>query len=89
MLSTQPKSEMSTMLRVMYHAPEYYFKIPKDWKLKDIEIRWGQLFYKGELQDDIEEQEMEPERKRPLEMDIVPDEEAEGIISFFMMNDAE
>ncbi len=74
---------MSSMLRVTYHAPEYYFEIPKDWKLEDIEVRWGQLYYKGELQEDLEEHEMEPDCKRPVEMTILPEEESNDMMRFF------
>ena len=36
-----------SFLRVTYPSPEAYYIIPADWKLEDITIKHGELFYKG------------------------------------------
>jgi hypothetical protein len=39
------------ILCATYRPPKFYYKIPEDWDVKDIEINRGQLYYKGELKD--------------------------------------
>ena len=36
-----------SFLHVTYPAPEAYYIIPAEWKLEDITIKHGELFYKG------------------------------------------
>jgi hypothetical protein len=36
------------ILCATYRPPKFYYKIPEDWDVKDIEINRGQLYYKGE-----------------------------------------
>jgi len=45
-MSLNPISGKS-FLHVTYSAPEAYYMIPADWKLEDITIKHGDLFYKG------------------------------------------
>lgn len=34
-------------IRVSYPPPETYFTIPNDWRIEDLEVRHGALYYKG------------------------------------------
>jgi hypothetical protein len=36
-----------SFLHVTYPAPETYYIIPAEWKLEDITVNHGELFYKG------------------------------------------
>ena len=84
MSSTENRVEWSkvNVLRVTWQAPETYFKIPTLWELKDIEVRWGKLYYKG-VEMDVEEAESESDGKRPVEMDILMDDAAEDYFGMF------
>jgi len=44
-----------------YHPPKIYFQIPKGWKLQDIQVIRGVLYYKDEKQD-VPYHEIEVER---------------------------
>jgi hypothetical protein len=79
---TKIEVEKANVLRVTWHAPETYFKIPTDWELKDIEVRWGKLYYKTVLYE-LEEAESEGDCKRPVEMDILTDDAAEDYFGLF------
>ena len=64
------------ILKVTWKPPETYFKIPTHWEVKDIEIRWNKLYYKG-VEQDIEGEEVEGDCKRPEKTEILEGEEAE------------
>ena len=58
---------------VASYTSEVYYKIPADWQLDDISIKWGQLFYQGELKK-VPKCEFETDHKRPDEIIISNDE---------------
>ncbi len=80
-MSTENRS-VESVLCVTFQAPKTYFKIPADWDLKEIEVQWGILYYKG-VKQDIEGVESELDCKRPVEMDIFADDEAEEYYDMF------
>jgi hypothetical protein len=84
MSSTENRIEWSkeNVLRVTWQAPETYFKIPTLWELKDIEVRWGKLFYKG-VEQGVEEVHCEGDCKRPVDMDLLADDAAQDCLDMF------
>jgi hypothetical protein len=70
-----------SLLKVTWQAPETYFKIPAHWELKDIEVRWHKLYYKG-VEQYLEGEEVEGDCKRPVETEILEGEEAENMREF-------
>lgn len=70
-----------SILKVTWQAPETYFKIPPDWELKDIEIRWHKLYYKG-VEQELEREEVEGDCKRPVKTEILEGEESENMVKF-------
>ena len=69
------------VLQVTWSPPTTYFKIPADWELKDIEVRWNRLYYKG-VEQDIDGEETEGDCKRPAEVDLLEGDAAEDILKF-------
>ena len=65
-----------SVLEVTYSPPSIYFKIPKEWNLDDIYVTWGELYYKNERVD-VPRQELECDFKRPSEMTIREDLDAD------------
>ena len=62
----KPKQEYKC-ITALYEPREQYFKIPEEWDVKDIIVKWGKLFYKGECQD-VPEEESEGDRKYPQQI---------------------
>ena len=56
------------LLTAEYKQIEYY-KIPKEWELKDISIKWGVLYYKGK-EVAVPQGKFEHDMKRPDELEI-------------------
>lgn len=52
------------VIEVTYRS-ETLYEIPKDWNLDDIMIRYGDLYYKGVLQCDVESIELGNDMKYP------------------------
>ena len=50
MASQKMNSQTYKTLTAFYEGPSTIYAIPKDWQTKDIEIRKGVLFYKGDSQ---------------------------------------
>mgnify|MGYP003639764998 FL=1 len=49
-MASQMNSQTYKVLTAFYEGPSTIYAIPKDWLTKDIEIRKGVLFYKGDSQ---------------------------------------
>ena len=55
---------MSKFICATYEPDKHYYKIPKEWDLKDIRIVWGTVYYKN-VEQDLKCWEMEDDEKYP------------------------
>lgn len=61
--------QMAFKVLVASYITEEYYKIPIDWDLEDVGIKWGKLYYKNE-EVIVPMQEGEHDMKRPDDMEI-------------------
>ena len=67
-VSDDSNSNMEYKVIVVSYKPRFdYFKVPKDWKLEDIDVTWGQLSYKGDDQE-VPKYQGEEDVKYPVEV---------------------
>ena len=50
------------------YQTERLYQIPEEWDIKDVHIKYGALYYKGVLQEDIKNVDLESDFKFPLEI---------------------
>jgi hypothetical protein len=65
--ATTMNSETHKVITATFFTPEYHYAVPIEWELKDIDVKWGRLYYKGE-QKEVPMQESEVDLKYPTEI---------------------
>ena len=80
MTSNMAEQQMK-VLEAVYTQSTFY-QVPKDWDVKDVFIKWGIVFYKGEKVDDLKECQGNDDYKMPTnivdcgdEMDYIFEDE--------------
>ena len=56
------------VIEVTYQT-ETLYEIPKDWKLEDVYVKYGNLYYKGVLQCDVKSVDLESDMKYPMSIE--------------------
>lgn len=55
------------VLEVVYET-EHLYEIPDEWDIADVNIKYGELYYKGVLQEGIKKVELEGDQKYPCKI---------------------
>lgn len=63
-------TETDVAMRVIeaVYVTEVLYEIPKDWDLKEVTIKYGELYYKGVIQVDVKNVELDTCMKYPSDI---------------------
>ena len=68
-MATKMNNETHKVVVATYYAHETIYAVPIDWNVKDITIRYGRVYYKGE-QVELKSVEMEGDTKYPSTIEV-------------------
>tara|TARA_R110000772_G_scaffold57985_1_gene131222 strand:+ start:194 stop:430 length:237 start_codon:yes stop_codon:yes gene_type:complete len=65
-MATQEDKKMR-VIEAVYQS-ETLYEIPDEWDIDDVNIKYGELYYKGVLQEGIKNVELEGDQKYPIKI---------------------